>query len=256
MKRLPLIACCLTFVCGNAIAQPVPAGTIQISVSTTDKCVDALFGDQPYKIYITNTDPNNRISANVKYDTTPAGSSFALYDNQFNPISENYPIYYEQRLAPGEQRAIGCTSLIRAGGSQNQKMRVPIAATLAGAVYVDPSSPAPPPEDPSLFIRFFAESVPGGCQGSPSVVVWATSIHTYRVISATFTLANNTNNFISKAKSFSPFQSAAVGCGFGPPDQIKVTGLSSAKFTTGNHPNAKPPQASANSEKNEKLNRP
>jgi hypothetical protein len=126
-------------VVGQAFAAPIDFVNITVS---TEKCPrDALdpAGDR-FRVYIENTNDHERISANVRAETTPPGQSFSMRDYRLGDYNEQFPRFYEHRLAPKERKQIACTTIVRIPDKKNFQ-NIPIQLTVVGAVFVDPSAP-------------------------------------------------------------------------------------------------------------------
>jgi hypothetical protein len=139
---------------------------IKLEVSS-DICDGSNPADKSFVVYATNTNQTKRISANFSYDSKPSGQSFSLWDSNLTSFTDQFPKYHEKRLAKGERARVGCTINCRSSSNPKSYTAVPIVITTAGAVYVDPSKPARPPEKATDFVAFFPQVGFSACTGGP-----------------------------------------------------------------------------------------
>ncbi len=152
---------------GRADAQVNPVDLVTIEQSP-EVCDDS-GAPEPnrFKLYAKNDSANRRIAVNIKTDTIPAARSFVLYDSELAAFTEQFPTFYEHRLAPGGRTLIGCTHIYRTGDAINSYEAIRVQLTKEGAVFVDPTSPVPPPDIPLKFAALMIEKKDGGCPGGP-----------------------------------------------------------------------------------------
>lgn len=167
---------------------------IKITVSTNEcqKAPGDPLGSR-FVVYIDNTSTDKRISANVSKDTQPSGQHFAMLDNQLGNYTEQFPTFYEHRLAPQERRQIGCTEILRISPNGSNYSAIPVVYSVAGAVFVDPSAPLPPPEDPKQFMSFMILNLPNNnsCLSSNPGFYIATNTHPTRNTSSDVDVIND-----------------------------------------------------------------
>jgi hypothetical protein len=222
---------------GPAIAQPSPATFILVETSV-ERC-DAATGDpmrDRYKIYATNSNAQRRISANLRYQTTPPGRGFALRDNQLGDYTEQFPKFYEHRLAPRERRLVGCTHIFRTGRNVHQYDAVAFTVDVAGAVFVSPNDPVPPAEDPKTFTGFMVErweANNGTCLSSNPGVYYMTNLHPTNRITADVDVRDNAGSHVGVLTvHLAPFGNVRLTCSQADPYNFSVSRVRSAQFTT------------------------
>ena len=179
------LALALCVLCGGreVHAQGIPSDFIKIEVSTTDEC-DGSTAPQNhrFKVYATNTHTAQRIAANIEMNTAPPTRRFELRDAKLMTYTEQYPKTYEHRIAPGGRTQIGCTHIYRTDKAIRGYNAIPLSYSLAGATWVSPNLPVPPPEKGSDFVSAMVqpwEENNGGCPagGRPTGVFFLTNTH-------------------------------------------------------------------------------
>jgi hypothetical protein len=198
---------------------------IKLEVSS-DICDGSNPADKSFVVYATNTNQTKRISANFSYDSKPSGQSFSMWDSNLTSFTDQFPKYHERRLAPGERARVGCTINCRSSSNPKSYTAVPIVITTAGAVYVDPSKPAPPPEKATDFAAFFPQVGFSACTGGPrpAALFFIENVHPYRTLSVTVDMVG------AKGKppdhfsvTLAPLAAKRIACSNGIGSPIRVT---------------------------------
>jgi hypothetical protein len=199
---------------------------IKLQVSS-DICDGSNPADKSLVVYATNTNQNRRISANFSYDSAPSGQSFSLRDSNLISFTEQFPKYHERRLAPGERAKVGCTVNYRSSSNPMSNAAVPIVIATAGAVYVNPSEPEPPPEKAADFVAFFNQVRINDCKtGGPRLpgLLVVVNLHPYRTLSVTVELApvpgKHPDHFNA---TLAPLTASSIACSNGIGSPIRVT---------------------------------
>jgi hypothetical protein len=236
LRTFVMVMWLVVAVVGQALAQQ-PIDFVNITVST-EKCprhpLDPA-GDR-FRVYIENINDHERISANVRAETTPPGQSFSMLDYRLGNYNEQFPRFYEHRLAPKERKQIACTTIVRIPDERNFQS-IPIQLNVVGAVFVDPNAPVPPPEDPKQYILFMIQNLPnnnGNCFSNNPGFYFATNTHPTRSISARVPFINyrGANQGIQTV-DLTPQGSNRLGCTQADDHgDFAITGVQSAVFTT------------------------
>ena len=79
---------------------------IKLEVSR-DLCEDAGPNGKNFIVYATNSNANQTIDANFKYDSNPTRQHFVLFDANLNPMTDRFPKFHVRRLKPRESARIG-----------------------------------------------------------------------------------------------------------------------------------------------------
>jgi hypothetical protein len=226
VRILAAIALCLMFQEAHAAA----VDDIALVVSS-DICDGSNPPDKSFVIYATNTNQSKRISANFKYDSAPSGLSFTLRDANLTLFTDQFPKFHEKRLAPGERAKVGCTINYRSSPTPKSYTAVPIVITTAGAVYVDPSKPEPPPDKATDFVAFFPQVGFAACTGGPrpAGLLFIENLHPYQTLSVTVEMAGNKGKPPDHfSVTLAPLAATRIGCsnGFASPIRVSAADLS------------------------------
>jgi hypothetical protein len=187
-----------------------------------------------FAFYIQNTSDSRRVSANVRQDTATAGQSFNMLDNQGGAYVEQFPLYYEHRLAPNERREVGCTAIVGVDSTGYNLVNIPVNYDIVGAVFVNPSDPAPPAEDAKLFVSFMVLRLRdrSGClSGTPGFYMGANT-HPNRNVSAEIEMVDVQGNSASQTVSLPAQGTALVSCTTADQVNRSMLRVHNAAFTT------------------------
>jgi hypothetical protein len=222
-------------IAGQAFAQPINFVTI---TESTEKCPRYALDPalDRFRVYIENTHDHERISANVRSDTMPSGQSFSMLDYRLGDYTEQFPSFYEHRLAPKERKQIACTAIARIAADRRNFLQIPIHLAVVGAVFVDPSAPVPPPEDAKQYLLFMIKNLPnnnGGCRSNNPGFYYVTNTHPTRSISAHLSQIDDRGATQGPLLvDLTPQRSNRVGCTRADRNNFTITGVESAMFTT------------------------
>jgi len=203
----------LTFSHTNAAA----IDEIKVEVSR-ESCAGFAANDKSFIVYATNTNLNQSVDANFKYDSSPAQQHFILFDAKLNPVTDRFPKYHARRLAPGEAAPIGCTTTYRASPQPPGPLRVPIVITKQSALYVEANAPDTPPEDAQSFAAYYLQDGIGECaQGArPPGLFYLVNLHPYARLSVSMNLLDDRGNRVGVlTPNLAPLSATRAGCSNG-----------------------------------------
>lgn len=236
MRVLTLAIGVLFIASGHAFGQSDPGSFLKIIVSS-QKCKNQPTDPQVdrFRIFIKNDNQDKRIGANVRMDTIPSGQTFPMYDNQLGDYIEEFPRFYEHRLAPGERERVGCTRIFRP--SRNGMNITPIRTEyeVAGALFIDPSEPKPPEENAKHFIAFMEKKLPNrnSCMSTNPGFYFISNLHSYRQINARVQMIDDEGRSSGvSVVNLAPQENIRISCTKADSVNSTVDHVNSAEFTT------------------------
>jgi hypothetical protein len=206
--------------------------------------------DKSFIIFANNSNPNQSIDANFKYDSVPAQQHFILFDASLNPITDRFPKFHALRLAPHESARIGCTYTYRAAPQPPGPFSVPIVIVKQSAAYVDANATEAPPEDARFFAAFLLQGGINECAAGakPPGLFYLVNLHPYARLSASMNLLDEHGTRVGVlTPNLSPLSVTRVGCSNGVSKPGPITGatLEVSARVAASLPAAPPPEAKA-----------
>ncbi len=227
LENRPKTACALMLAMPLLFSNGVNAAAVDdIKVEVSREPCEGLAANQKnFIVYATNSNPNQSIDAQFKYDSVPAQQHFILFNASLNPITDRFPKFHARRLVPGETAPIGCTSTYRAAPQPPGPLNLPMVITKQSASYVGPSSPEAPPEDPSTFAAFYLQDGVKECPpgAKPPGLFYLVNLHPYARLSTSIKLLDDRGNRAGVvAANLAPLSAVRAGCsnGFSKPGPV------------------------------------
>ena len=143
----------------NSQAVPQAINDIQITTNNSKIC-NGEINVKSLVVYASNTNTGRFIDATIKYDSNPSGQSFALYDADTEPFTDQFPKQIVVRIAPHQTVQVGCTYTYRSSNTPHQVTKVPLVTTVASATYVTAGQVS---EDARSFVAFILGTGLGRC---------------------------------------------------------------------------------------------
>jgi hypothetical protein len=231
---------------------------VKVEVSR-EACEGLAANQKNFIVYATNLNPNQSIDAHFKYDSVPAQQHFILFNASLNPITDRFPKFHTRRLAPRETSPIGCTTTYRAAPHPPGPLNLPMLITKQTASYVEPTTPAEPPEDARAFAAFYLQDGIEECgQGAkPPGLFYLVNLHPEARLSASINLLDDRGNRVGAvAANLAPLSVVRAGCSNGSsrPGPITDATLEATAGVATSQPPAPPqvakPQTSEQSREN------
>jgi hypothetical protein len=232
---------------------------IKVDVSR-EACEGLAANRKSFIVYATNSNPNQSVDADFKYDSVPAQQHFILFNASLNPITDRFPKFHARRLAPRETAPIGCTGTSRAASRPPGPLNLPIVITKQSASYVEPSAPEAPPEDASTFTAFYLQDGVDECaQGAkPPGLFYLVNLHPYARLSASIKLLDDRGSRVGAvAANLAPLTAVRAGCsnGFSKPGPITDATLEATAGAATSQPPAPPQVARSQTSEQPRENR-
>lgn len=172
-------------------------------------------------VYAKNNNTARPIDATFLYDSNPSPQSFSLWDASISPFTDHFPKNLEVRIAAGATVPIGCTMNYRPAATPSSVLLVPIAITVSGAAYVNPSASSPAPEDARAFTAFVLQTGFSACGtgGRPAGLFYLMNLHPYARLVVTISLTGSG----PMGQDLPPLGATRVGCSNGLSSPVAVT---------------------------------
>ena len=224
-SRLSVLA---TLLAASHTVAAAPIDDLQVQVSQ-QLCEGFDAGIKSFIIFAKNSNPNQTIDANFKYDSVPAQQHFILFDADLNPVTDRFPKFHRLRLAPQESTRIGCTATYRAALGPAGPIGVPIIITKQSAAYVAANATEAPPESARSFAAFLLQGGITECAAGrmPPGLFYLVNLHPYARLSASLDLRDEHATRVGVlTPNLSPLSAVHVGCSNGLSKPGPLTGAS------------------------------
>jgi hypothetical protein len=227
VKGWSFLMTAIVVMAGVSRANAAAIDDIQITVSSQG-CDGFAPNANSFVEHAKNNNSSRPISATFQYDSTPSSQSFQLWDANISSYTDQFPKNLVIRIAPGATVSIGCTINYRPSTAPLLVTLVPIVITVAGAAYVNPSDPNPPPEDARAFTAFTLQTGFSACGagGKPAGLFYLLNLHPYARLTATITLVAP-HGTTQMMQDIAPLSATRVGCSNG---LNSPTGVAAAKL--------------------------
>ena len=222
---------------------------IKLDVSH-DLCEGAGANEKSVFVYATNLNSTQTIDATFKYDSTPAGQHFILFDADLNPMTDRFPKFHVRRLSPRESARIGCTYTYRSAPQAPGPLRVPIVIATQSAVYVDANAAEAPAEEARSFAAFFLQGGINACAAGakPPGLFYLVNLHPYAPLSASMNLLDDHGTRVGVlTPDLTPLNATRLACsnGVSKPGPITAATLEAPARVATSLPAAPPLAAKA-----------